>query len=117
MAEAGLLGLRFHPLRGGFSWAMPMEIVAFDPKGARCEKRCNVCGHFESVIVHTRHYLSPGVDVCSNGFVRTDLEFASNDAKSPLVFCGGEAALALERAELTGLELKPIARAPVVAEA
>jgi hypothetical protein len=53
-------------------------------------------------------FLKEGAVIPENGFVRTDLEFASHDEKSPVLLCGHLAAEALEHAELSGFDLVEI---------
>lgn len=83
------------------------RIVEFDAerRNTRFVKPCNICNHFESVIGATPVYLKNGVTIGIREFVRTDLEFGSDDEKQPLILCGGGAADTLRSAKLKGLDL------------
>ena len=84
--------------------------VEFDAerRQTRFCKPCPQCGRFESVVGATPVYLMAGVAIGACEFVRTDLEFGSNDEKHPLLLCGEIAANALKSAKLKGLDLKPV---------
>jgi hypothetical protein len=66
---------------------------------------CPECGRFASVIGATPVYLKPGFQIGVREFVRSDLEFGSNDGKHPLLLCGEIAAKTLSAATLKGLVL------------
>lgn len=87
------------------------KIVEFDAerRETEFENLCARCGQYESVIGVTPAFLKPGSDIGEREFCRTDLEFGSDDDKSPLVICGGEAAEALRQARLKGLDLQAVA--------
>ena len=107
--SSGLTGLRFTPLpddRTFFS-IQADTVVRFDAKrrGTRFEKQCSACGRFESVVGATPAYLMEGSPIPDQGFRRTDLEFGSDDEKSPLLLCGPSAGQALKAAKLKGLAL------------
>jgi hypothetical protein len=80
-------------------------VVALDPIGSRFEKQCPVCGIYESVICPSEKLLE-GQTIPDRAFARSDLEFASNDEKHPLLFCGPAAGEVLKNANLKGLYLK-----------
>lgn len=105
----GLSGLRFIPLPDDpeFSKIQAIEVVAFDAerRKTRFIKQCATCGQFESVVGATPVYLKERSTVSDLGFVRTDLEFASDDEKHPLLLCGLSAGKALKNAKLKGLDL------------
>ena len=84
-----------------------VDLVKYDAerRGTRFENQCVVCGRFESVVGATPVCLRPGSKIPDYGFVRTDLEFASGDAKSPLLICGESAGKILNSAKLKGLDL------------
>jgi len=86
----------------------PERAVEYDAerRGTRFVKPCPQCGRYESVVGATPVYLKPGAEIAANEFVRTDLEFGSDDEKSPLLLCGNSAAMALRAANLEGLELE-----------
>ncbi len=107
-----LTGLKFIPLPDDpdFFQIQATEIVPFDAerRGTRFEKQCPTCGHFESVVGATPVCLKDGAKIPEKGFVRTDLEFATDDEKSPLLLCGQHAGDILNAAKLKGLDLAPI---------
>ena len=112
--EQNLRGLTFRSLSNSPSfyavWAT--RVVEFDAerRGTRFENRCDVCGQHESVVGATPVYLKQGTNIEHDEFVRTDLEFASNDEKHPLLLCGDAAAAVLRRSKLKGLDLTPAER-------
>lgn len=105
----GLSGLWFVPLPddSAFFNIQATDIVAFDAerRGTRFIKQCDSCGQFESVAGATPIYLKEGSTIADLGFVRTDLEFGSEDEKHPLLLCGPSAGKALKHAKLKGLDL------------
>jgi hypothetical protein len=110
--ETALAGLVFRQLPNDpeFFSIRASRAVVFDAarRGTSFENACPVCGRFESVIGATPPFLEAGTEVGEREFVRTDLEFASNDEKSPLLICGGFAAQSLSAAKLRGLDLVAI---------
>ena len=46
--------------------------------------------------------------VAANEFVRTDLEFGYREAQFPVIVCGEEAAVALKKAKLKGLDFRDV---------
>jgi len=84
--------------------------VAFDAerRKTRFIKQCPKCGHFESVVGATPVYLKTGQTIPDRGFVWTDLEFGSDDGKSPILLCGVTAGRVLEEANLSGLDLAEV---------
>jgi len=109
---AGLLGLTFHQLPNDpeFYAIRPERAVEYDAdlRGTRFLKRCPHCGCYESVVGATPIYLKPGSTIGASEFVRTDLEFGSDDEKSPLILCGESAAEALNTDKLKGLNLERV---------
>lgn len=109
--QAGMTGLQFTQLAHPDLFAVQAStIVQYDSvrRGTRFEKKCDVCGRYKYVAGATPAYLMPGSNVPPLGFARTDIEFASNDEKHPLLICGDEAAAILRAANLKGLELKKV---------
>jgi hypothetical protein len=106
----GLTGMSFRPLQRDLFAARPNDVVAFDAKrrGTRFEEKCEACGSYESVIGATPVLLRAGAVIAPNAFARTDLEFGSNDEKTPLVLCGDDAARALTKGKLRGVDLMPV---------
>jgi hypothetical protein len=84
--------------------------IEFDAerRKTRFLKPCKTCNHFESVVGATPVCLKTGAMIGVQEFVRTDLEFGSNDEKHPLLLCGAIAADALRKAKLRGLDLLAI---------
>jgi hypothetical protein len=110
--RAGMSGLEFIPLTNDFWSVRALAVVVFDARrrGTRFENQCEACGQYESVIGSSPAYLVGGSEVPDMGFARTDLEFASEDEKSPVLICGDAAAEVLRDANLRGLELEPVGR-------
>lgn len=108
--SAGLTGLIFRQLPDDpeFFAIRPERAVEYDAerRGTRFIKPCAHCGCYESVVGATPVFLKPNANIKSNEFVRSDLEFASDDEKSPLELCGDAAATALRAARLKGLEIE-----------
>jgi len=110
--SAGLIGLVFEdlPSDSGFFAIRAARSVEYDAerRGTRFVKQCEQCGTYESVVGATPVYLKGNATVGTNEFVRTDLEFGSEDEKSPLLLCGESAATELQNGNLKGLELERI---------
>ncbi len=110
--SAALTGLAFTqlPNDSDFFAIRPLTSVAFDAerRKTRFIKPCPQCNHFESVVGATSIYLKAGSSIDPRQFVRTDMEFGSNDEKSPLLLCGEVATKALKAAKLKGVDLFPI---------
>lgn len=108
----GLAGLAFRQLPNDptFFAVVAEKAVAFDAarRQTRFEDLCPICKHYRTVVVATPVYLKPGYKIGAKEFVRTDLEFASGDEKSPLLLCGEEAAKVLKGAKLKGIYLEAI---------
>ncbi len=106
---ASLSGLEFRqlPNDAGFFAIRPHKWVVFDAerRKTRFINACPECHRFESVVGATPVYLKAGVEIGTHEFVRTDLEFGSNDEKHSLILCGQSAAHALQAARLAGLDL------------
>ena len=68
--------------------------------------RCTTCGRWESV-VGPLIVLKEGATIPERAFVRSDIEFASGDEKSPLILCDHETGTILREAKLKGLCLEP----------
>lgn len=103
--QHAMTGLEFRQLRKpGHWWVMPERTVAFDHihAGTRFEDRCSRCGQFESVVGIDPFRLRAGEEVAPLEFARTDLEFASNDEKSPVFICGSRAGELLLGSNLRG---------------
>jgi hypothetical protein len=110
--QSALCGLHFWQLSGQqlFFAIQAIRTVRFDSdrRKTRFSKQCNLCGRFESVIGATPVMLKCGTEIGTHEFVRTDLEFGSNDEKSPLLLCGPVAAEVLRNEKLSGLDLEPV---------
>jgi ribosomal protein S27AE len=107
----GLTGLKFIPLPDDpdFFQIQATEIVPFDAEasGTRFGDRCSRCGQYKWIVT-PRRVLKEKSTIPANGFVRTDLEFAGDDEKHPLLLCGQTAGDVLKAAKLKGLDLVPI---------
>jgi hypothetical protein len=106
--KSGMTGLHFVPV-GLEHFAIKSDsFVAFDTarRKTRFENRCNVCGNWKDIVGATPVFLKEGAVIPSNGFVRTDIEFASGDEKSALLLCGEQAAMTLKKAKLKGMDLE-----------
>lgn len=107
--ENQLTGLDFRQLAAdpGFYAIRPLRSVAFDAERSqtRFEYLCNVCGKYESIILVAPVMLKAEERISPREFVRSDVEFASNDEKSPLILCGEQAGAVLKAMRFKGLEL------------
>ena len=110
--EAPLSGLTFRVLPNdpGFYSIYPPMVVPFDSERRKTQfiKPCQQCGQYESVVGASPVYLKSGVELAAREFARTDLEFGSDDEKAFLLLCGNDAAIALSKANLRGLDLDPV---------
>lgn len=107
--ERDLSGLEFRQLPDDpdFHSIRAVRAVGFDAKRRRTRyiNPCPKCGRFESVVGATPVYLKEGVEIGQREFVRTDLEFGSNDEKHSLLLCGEDAEDILNSTDLKGLDL------------
>ena len=105
-----LTGAVFLPLPSdpSFFRITSVKIVKFDPVPAKTEfeNLCPTCGQYESVTRTKPLTLKKRSVVPDMGFARTDLEFASDDEKHPLLLCGVSAGKMLKEAGLRGLEFE-----------
>jgi hypothetical protein len=108
--DAGLTGLTFQEIGDGYAVVRATRRVRFDAEArmTRFENQCERCGSYETVVGATPAFLIPPVDVGPNEFVWTDIEFGSGDEKSPLLICGENAARALRKAKLKGLDFADV---------
>jgi hypothetical protein len=99
--------LRFQALQGGLHALMPTLTVSFDAKarGTRFVKQCSACGEYESIVGATPVLLVDRASLPNDHIARTDIEFGSNDEKSPVFILGDDAAAALSALHLTGCTL------------
>jgi len=104
----GITGLAFRPLQSTLFAVRPVAVVRFDAirRKTQFERLCGVCGQHEVVVGATPLFLLPGAMVPENGFARTDLEFGSRDAKTPVIVSGHEVIHIVQRARLRGLVFK-----------
>ncbi len=86
------------------------HVVEFDVERRETsfERQCKKCGLFESIVGATPVFLRSNSTIGTREFVRTDIEFASNDAKHPLMLCGSTAATILKSSSLKGVKLSAI---------
>ena len=107
--SAALSGLAFKQLPddADFLAVRPSRSVEFDAerRKTRFINRCATCCRFESVVGATPVYLKAGTIIGLKEFVRTDLEFGSNDEKHPLLLCGRTAAEVIKNAKFKGIHL------------
>jgi len=108
-----LTGLKFIPLPEDpdFFQVIATKVVAVDSAktGVEFDKRCKKCGRHESVTLGGRDLvLKPSARIPARGFARTDLEFASEDEKCPIILCGHDAGEILKKAKLRGMVLEPL---------
>src|SRR6187401_857540 len=97
-----LSGLEFIPLPddSAFFQVRASKTVKLDPSVAEFENECPRCGRFESVVGGDPVLLRKGERIPPGGFVRTDLEFGSEDEKSPMLLCGVKVGEVLTAARL-----------------
>lgn len=107
-----LQGAAFLPLPDDASFfsLRSTVIVRFDSEAAQTEfdRLCEACGQHGDVIGTTPLGLVAGEVVPDLGFAQSDLEFASDDEKGPIFFCGDACATVLESAQLRGLRLRQL---------
>jgi hypothetical protein len=110
--RAGLTGLTYRqlPRDSSFFAIRATRAVPFDAerRGTTFTNLCTKCGTYEELVGAMPVLLKAGADVGSTEFVGTDLEFGSDDGKSPLLLCGETAAIALKAAKLRGVDLYAI---------
>jgi len=98
-------GAIFQPLENDkdFFSLTSMQIIEFDYKKrvTRFEKKCNVCGNYESVIGATPAYFKSDIkhDIC-----RSDLKFGSGNAKSPLLLISNKTLKVFLKEKMKGLD-------------
>ncbi|HET7539727.1 MAG TPA: hypothetical protein VFK05_07640 [Polyangiaceae bacterium] len=100
--------IEFQALQAGVYAAMPKLILPFDASARKTRfiKRCPVCGEHESVVGATPVFLVGGPAIIPDDRIaRTDLEFGSNDEKSPVFLLGEHAASAVRSQGLSGCEV------------
>lgn len=106
--EASLNGLAFRQLPDDaeFFSINATRTVEFDAERSQTRfiNECPQCKHFQSVVT-PYEYLKTGNQIGDREFVRTDLEFASDDEKQSMILCGEAAAKSLKQAKLKGLDL------------
>jgi hypothetical protein len=109
--KSGLSGLALTPIdiAPGFYTASATAVVPFDFQRRRTRfiDKCHECGTYRAVAGATPVYLTPGTHIADNSFVRTDVEFGTDDEKHALILCGLGAGAALRKAKLKGLHLLP----------
>lgn len=88
----------------------PRRIIPYDVECGppRFENRCPTCGQYESVIGPTYSCLKGITAPIETGIYRTDLEFASNREKHPLIIAGVQTAELIKKERMRGLVLNPI---------
>ncbi len=110
--SSGLVGLVFTQLPDDneFYAIRPTRSVRFDAvrRSTRFINACTECHRYESVVGATPVFLCAGETIGDSEFVRTDIEFGSDDEMSPLLLCGKVAGEALNNAKLKGVDLSPI---------
>lgn len=85
------------------------NIIAFDPEKANTvfENYCESCHSYESVIsgnIALKNITQPIID----GIYRTDLVFASEDEKSPILIVGTRTFEKMNAQEFKGIDFEPI---------
>ena len=105
--ENNIEGLNFIALKNGFYFIRPINVVNFDSerRKTRFINQCKKCGMYESIAGSSPVFLKENETIPAKGFVRTDLEFGSDDEKHPLVLCGLEVGKILKKNKLSGIEL------------
>ena len=85
-------------------------IVEFDTvkRGTEFEDYCTECGNYESVIGATPVALKNVIAPLTEGFFRTDVEFASGHEKSPVLIVGVHTYELLKPERFKGVYFKPI---------
>jgi hypothetical protein len=86
----------------------PLRVLQFDPRRARFDNRCAVCGNYESVIIAGPLTLLEIPAPVEHGFFRTDLEFGSRWEKTPLIVVGMQTKNLMEQEAFQHIYFKPI---------
>ncbi|WP_145259936.1 hypothetical protein [Calycomorphotria hydatis] len=90
----------------------PVQVLKFDSerRRTRFEDLCPECNHFFNVIGATPVFLRNVENPLTEGIFRSDLEFASGHAQSPLIILGTETAKEIRRQAFQKLDIKPIVK-------
>ncbi len=98
------------PADDNFFVFKPSRTLQFDAgrRKTRFENHCPECKHYFNVIGATPVFLLNVNDPVSEGFWRTDLEFASGHEQHPLLIVGIETAQAIEREAFRLVDLEPV---------
>ncbi|WP_196141203.1 hypothetical protein [Aliikangiella sp. G2MR2-5] len=104
-----LTGLNFYQLNNDYYWILPDSVIRFDSgrKGLIFEEKCSECNNYESVVGASPVVLLES-SIRKGNFAKTDLEFASNDEKHPLIICDEKAYSVLSKSDLKGLLITKI---------
>jgi len=88
----------------------PIRMLEFDAKRrkTRFVDFCEKCNQYESIAGAAPAFLRNVPSTLKKGFYRTDIEFGSGRAKSPLIIIGVETYKQLKKEKLKGLEFEPI---------
>ena len=103
----GIEGMIFTPLQNKLFSARPRNYVEFDAirRATKFDKFCEACGIYKSVAGATPAFLKSPLTNSLELF-RTDIEFGSEDEKTPLVLCDPNTASLLGKAGLRGLHFR-----------
>jgi hypothetical protein len=108
--QEGYRGASFVPFRNDPEHfhliAKPIVVFDAERRKTRFEKKCDVCGNFESVVGAYPAYLRVD-EPLADDFFRTDLVFASGNEKSPIIVVGEATKRKLQQLDLKGLEFGP----------
>jgi ribosomal protein S27AE len=110
--ENNVPGIEFIPVMGRdrtYFFPIVSRAVEYDAarKGTRFERKCTECGQHHDVLSGTPAFLTCKKPL-DRGFFRSDLEFGSGKAKSPLLIVDPETGSWLQSEKLSGAEFSPI---------
>ena len=98
------------PADPGYFSLRSTQILEFDVKAreTRFEDYCDSCGAYAAVIGAYPIFLKGVSQPLAPGFFRTDVEFATGIAQSPILIVAPESFSSLKSSSLVGLEFSPI---------
>jgi hypothetical protein len=89
----------------------PSIALGVDSRCARFVNKCSVCGNYESIVRSGPLLLSDVSAPIETGFFRTDIEFASNWEKSPIIIVGTRTKDLIKQEKFRLIDFEPIKRA------
>jgi hypothetical protein len=92
-----------------YFYFLPEILLQFDDyrRQTRFEKKCEVCGNYESIVGATPPYLKEKGEI-KKGIFRTDLMFGSAHRKFPRIIIGTETYQAMVKKKFRGIWFHPV---------